>query len=159
MGAEFLYAAILLLPIILANQGPGIARALRLPGSRTPVSRRWLGENKTVAAYYAGPLLTIPGMLLLQEPQWIWGSMLIGLCTVLGDHVKSFFKRRLGIAPGAPWIFDRFDFVVGGWVGWSLFWGALAPWWLLFWMTIIAIPIHIVGNHVSYKLGLRKTPH
>jgi hypothetical protein len=30
------------------------------------------------------------------------------------DSVKSFVKRRVGIAPGAPWIpFDQLDFVIG----------------------------------------------
>jgi CDP-2,3-bis-(O-geranylgeranyl)-sn-glycerol synthase len=32
----------------------------------------------------------------------------------VGDAVKSFFKRQIGVAPGASWIgFDQLDFFIG----------------------------------------------
>ena len=44
----------------------------------------------------------------------LWLGVLMGLGTGIGDAVKSFFKRQIGIAPGASWIgFDQLDFFVG----------------------------------------------
>ncbi len=39
----------------------------------------------------------------------------IGFGSLMGDAVKSFFKRQARVAPGKNWIpFDQIDFVVGG---------------------------------------------
>ena len=42
-------------------------------------------------------------------------GFMLGLGAILGDSVKSFFKRRTGREGGAPWVpFDQLDFVLGG---------------------------------------------
>lgn len=47
--------------------------------------------------------------------QWCWFGLTMGLAAMVGDAVKSFFKRRIGIAPGLPWIpADQLDFVFAG---------------------------------------------
>src|SRR3989344_6564590 len=104
----------LFLPILAANQAPGVARALGLPLATMSVSPRWLGKNKTVAPYYFGPLLAILAAYFCGfKDFWIVG-LTFGLGAILGDHVKSFFKRRLGMAPGAPWWpFDQVDYSLG----------------------------------------------
>jgi len=148
----------LFLPILAANQGPGFAKKWNWPLSNTPVSRRWLGENKTLAAYYMGPLLGYGVVTLITVGQGgRLAGLAMGLGAVLGDHIKSFFKRRLGKPPGSPWWPDRIDFAVGG---------GLAAWLTLGWVTwqhvavIVALawPVHYVGNKLSHKLGLRDTP-
>jgi CDP-archaeol synthase len=41
-------------------------------------------------------------------------GLLMGVGAGIGDTVKSFLKRRAGIAPGSPWLgFDQLDFFVG----------------------------------------------
>jgi CDP-2,3-bis-(O-geranylgeranyl)-sn-glycerol synthase len=41
-------------------------------------------------------------------------GLLMGIGAGPGDAVKSFFKRRLGICPGVPWLgFDQLDFFLG----------------------------------------------
>ena len=41
----------------------------------------------------------------------------MGLGTGVGDAVKSFFKRRVGIAPGASWpVLDQLDFFAGAYL-------------------------------------------
>lgn len=146
-------------PILAANQGPGLARKLELPLGKTPVSRRWLGENKTLAAYWAGPLLGIAVVVLVyRQPSWWAEGLACGLGAVLGDHVKSFIKRRLGKPPGSPWFLDRIDFAVGG---------GVAAWITTSWVSVehilmlavIAWPVHYVGNRISYERGWRDTPH
>jgi CDP-2,3-bis-(O-geranylgeranyl)-sn-glycerol synthase len=166
---NFFISLTLFLPILAANQGPGLARRLNLPLSHMPVSRRLLGENKTVAAYYAGPAL---GMLVFgvyalvcaaffKYPDWIaWltDGLVIGLGAVLGDQIKSFIKRRLDRPAGSPWFFDRIDFAIGG---------GLAAWWRFDWVTwrhvliiiLLAYPVHLIGNQISHARGWRDTPH
>lgn len=42
-------------------------------------------------------------------------GLVMGLGALLGDALKSFFKRQRKIDPGRPWFpFDQLDFVVGG---------------------------------------------
>jgi len=39
---------------------------------------------------------------------------LLGAGALIGDMIKSFFKRRVGIKPGSSWIpFDQIDWIVG----------------------------------------------
>ncbi|MBU1446381.1 CDP-archaeol synthase [Patescibacteria group bacterium] len=41
-------------------------------------------------------------------------GFLLGFGTLLGDLIKSFLKRRIGITSGSPWIIaDQIDYVVG----------------------------------------------
>lgn len=92
--------------------------------------RRILGDHKTWRGVLAGivvaPLVLelqiladradyMRGLALLDYGTCsLWLGVLMGLGTGIGDAVKSFFKRQLGIAPGASWIgFDQLDFFVG----------------------------------------------
>jgi CDP-2,3-bis-(O-geranylgeranyl)-sn-glycerol synthase len=74
----------------------------------------------------------------------------------VGDAIKSFFKRRLAIAPGATWLgFDQLDFVVGAYLLVSIVHPPpLFP-------TLLSLPIMFVGNLVStiigYWLGLKES--
>jgi hypothetical protein len=150
----------LFLPILAANQGPGFARKWGLPLGAMPVSRQWLGGNKTVAAYYMGPLLGMGTVVILSPGQGhCFAGAMIGLGAVLGDHAKSFIKRRLpNRPPGSPWFPDRFDFALGGGVA---AWCAI-PWvtlWHVALIVCIAIPVHYAGNKISYKYGYRDTSY
>lgn len=162
------------LPAFVANQCPGFGAWLRVP-LQIPVSRRWLGENKTVAAYYMaaiGSILTFSSLQAMTELNVMYGwhvssspleniaiGALFGLGAVFGDHAKSFIKRRLGKVPGeAWWPFDQLDYVFGallfiypvaGWRGWETFWV----------IVLIALVGHPIINGIGYALGLRKTWH
>lgn len=158
-------------PAVAANQCPGLAAKLDLPGNR-PVSTRWLGANKTWAAYYAaafGATLAIYLQRLAPMPEgfelldyerpelWLVG-LAFGLGTVLGDHAKSFVKRRFGIPPGDPWWpFDQLDYVVGslllvapfsGWIGGE----RVAT------LVVTVLLLNPLVNGIGYRLKLRKVP-
>ena len=147
----------LFIPMLLANQGPGLAQKMRLPFSAMPVSVRLLGPNKTVAAYYAGPALGLLGTYLLVYPNALFYGLLFGLAAVVGDHAKSYYKRSRGYPPGAKFFLDRIDYAVGGcFVAWILLpitWEHVAV------IVTAAWIVHVAGNNISYKLGWRKTPH
>ena len=78
----------------------------------------------------------------------------MGLGALAGDLIKSFFKRRIGIAPGHKFIpFDQTDFVVGALV-------FIMP---VFELTLnifivsllLSFLLHIIVNHVAFYLKIR----
>jgi len=160
------------LPGFIANQCPGLMAKLNTP-LRIPVSERWLGRNKTWDSYCVGAcggIATIYFQRLfpaidrdlalidyMRDDLAIVG-ILMGVGAILGDHIKSFFKRQMGIRPGESWWpFDQLDFVAGGlivvtpyagWIGWER----------TVLLAAIMLLVHPVGNWLGYKAGLRKVP-
>lgn len=80
----------------------------------------------------------------------------MGLAAMLGDAAKSFVKRRIGIAPGRPWVpADQLDFILAGLVVLS-FWVPLT-WTQALWIAVLSFIGDILINHISFYLGIRKT--
>ena len=78
----------------------------------------------------------------------------MGAGAMTGDCVKSFFKRRRGVAPGGTWIpFDQLDFVAGAllfaWQRAALGWTDVAI------ILVLSFIGHILVNHLGYWLGVR----
>ena len=71
-----------------------------------------------------------------------------------GDSMKSLVKRRIGIAPGKPWIpWDQLDFVLGA----LAFVGGRA---FLSWSDMVLILLLSLGEHIAvtrmaYWTGIR----
>jgi CDP-2,3-bis-(O-geranylgeranyl)-sn-glycerol synthase len=94
---------------------------------------------------------------------------IVGCAALVGDAVKSYFKRRLGKEGGAPWVpFDQLDFVVFGLVaaflaspllvdGWVQ--GALLHDWLVIATIVVLTPaLHFLVNVIGYWLKLKEVP-
>jgi len=91
----------------------------------------------------------------------------MGLMALVGDFVKSYFKRLRKIERGGSWFpFDQLDFVVFGLLGMELAQGLLPhgwvqavlfPWaWLI---LLLATPLlHLLVNRIGYWLGLKEVP-
>lgn len=158
------------LPAVIANQCPGFAAKLNLPGN-VPVDEEWLGKNKTWAAYYVCPLgatvtiylqgtmsslNNVYALIPYEESRlWLLG-LLFGLGTAIGDHLKSFIKRRLGKKPGAMWWpFDQVDYVFGCifTVG-PLVEDLTASHWAAILITVLLL--QPIVNGLGYWLGLRQ---
>lgn len=85
----------------------------------------------------------------------IWLGFFLGLGAILGDLVKSYYKRKDGIPPGEKWIpFDQLDFVVGGIIG-SFFIYVPAAEVVLILLIVSPFP-HIAATRIGYWLGIRK---
>ncbi len=85
---------------------------------------------------------------------FLFGALL-GLGAIVGDLIESFFKRRVGIKPGKPWIpFDQLDFIIGALLI-SCF--AFVPPWQT-WVTLLLLTplFHIATNHIAFFLKIRK---
>jgi CDP-2,3-bis-(O-geranylgeranyl)-sn-glycerol synthase len=167
----------LFVPAYLANMSPvlvqGRFRRLATPidGGRTCRGRRLLGDHKTwrgllagiavgTAVYELQRLLhaTGAGAGLAQldyAGHPILPGLLMGLGTGVGDAVKSFFKRRADIAPGASWpVFDQLDFFVGAYVFLAaVYVPPLLP-------TLACLPIVLAGSVavtvIGWALGLKE---
>jgi CDP-2,3-bis-(O-geranylgeranyl)-sn-glycerol synthase len=97
------------------------------------------------------PELTVPVVILLAA-----GAL-------LGDLVKSFFKRRIGKEKGEPWIVaDQYDFVVGAFLLLLIFqyeWVVTTltlP--IIFWIIVATPLLHKLVNMIGYLAGVKDVP-
>lgn len=163
-------------PAYFANMSPVLVRrwfnalAVPLDGGRFLWGKRILGDHKTWRGLLAG---IVAGILVFELQRLIDAAgfarnlalidysaspllpgFLMGLGAGVGDAVKSFFKRRINIAPGASWLgFDQLDFFVGAYAFVSL--AHLLP----LMPTLMSIPIVLLSdmaiNVIGYCLGLK----
>jgi CDP-2,3-bis-(O-geranylgeranyl)-sn-glycerol synthase len=154
-----------MLPAYAANMAPPFTRFWH--GWNPPLSRRWLGGHKTLLGCLAGVVaaavtaaiqagLGWDGAIVTSEG-WLATGLRLGVGAMAGDAVKSFFKRRLGIKPGRPWIpFDQLDFAVGALVlagpSAGLGWSDVAL------ILLVTLPGALAVNRIAYGLGVRETP-
>jgi len=156
-----------------------------LTGGGTPIDfgkhfvdgRRILGDGKTFRGLFFGTLAGfLVGMLEhfiatpLRMPSFGDGGaetfiILLSLSfgAMLGDTVKSFFKRRLGLERGAMFpLVDQLDFVAGALILCYL----TSPSWfsvnftrdVILTVIIITPLLHLTVNFVGYKMGKKSVP-
>lgn len=174
----------LMLPAYIANP------AAALFGGGTPIDmgkkfadgKRWLGDGKTYRGLLAG---TVCGMLIgaaqillapaiapylsgIVNPDQLMTWTAIAAVTMpfgalLGDMIKSFFKRRIGYDRGAMLpVADQLDFVAGAWVLTYI----VAPAWItsnftlgiIITVLVITPILHVATNIVGFKLGKKDVP-
>jgi len=131
--------------------------------------RRILGPGKTFRGLIGGTMTGVAvGVIqqavrvhtLLGVPSFdpIFVVITLSFGALLGDIVKSFFKRRLGFEKGASFpIADQYDFVVGA----LLFTYIFFPEWLtlnfvapvFIAVIVLTAPIHLVVNYLGFRLG------
>jgi len=156
------------LPAYFANMAPVFFR--KVPFLAMPVSEKYFGKNKTWRGlFFAVVLGTIVfgiqkyvyyiGYTRLSLLDYNGFSLMLGftmsLGAILGDLLKSYYKRKEGIKPGEPWWFwDQMDFVIGGIVGSCV---VYVPYADVILVILIASPLlHILVNYIGYFLGIRE---
>ena len=159
--AQLLY---LMLPVYLANMAPPFVRFW--PGWNPPISVPLLGSHKTVIGFAAGVAVAVAAAFiqsrlrwygsLLSPSHWLAAGFAAGFGAMAGDSLKSFFKRRLRIAPGQRWIpFDQLDFILGGLVALSFF--VRLDWIDIALICAISFVGDVLVNQLSFHLGIRET--
>lgn len=170
----------LLLPAAFANMAPVVANKL-FPQWNKPVDygRTWkgteiFGSHKTYRGFVSGILVSfvvfyfqqalfdkVPAIRHISlfnyaEANSVFGAWM-GLCALLGDLIKSFFKRRFFIAPGRPWIpFDQIDWIIGALIGICVFYVPSVP--IILTSLTIGIVLHFLIKYIGFLWKLSPTP-
>ncbi len=152
------------LPAYIANASPIlIAKIPGLQPYNCPIDadKTWrgkpvLGPHKTLWGTVGGVFFgTVTGVVM----DYVGGypvalAYALSLGAILGDLVKSFFKRRLGKESGASWpVFDQVDYVVGAaTIAWVFNYGELS----LFVAGLLLAPVlNLAANTAAYVLGVK----
>jgi len=172
------------LPAGFSNMTPLVAP--RIPGLKdfdTPVDFgkkingiRIFGDHKTIRGFLSGTLMAmvvaafeynylvnaastaLTDNLLYNYTTvnpWLLG-FLLGFGALAGDALKSFFKRRVGIAPGKKWIpFDQTDYIFGAMLLSSFY--IKLPWTVYLLTLILFFFLHILVTYIGYLLKFKDT--
>lgn len=156
-------AVLFFLPAWIANGPPALVQGYNILNYPLDLGKTWkdgkriLGDNKTIRGFLAGTLAG--GFMGFLQGRILIGFIL-GFSGMLGDAVKSFFKRRTDIPPGgrfSPW--DRIDFILGSLLMYTLIFGF--EWQVVayaFVIMILVYPIHEVSDRIAVFLGIKKNP-
>ncbi len=150
----------LMLPAYIANMAPPFVKYWK--GWNHPLHERYLGTHKTVVGFSFGVIAglatawaqhSIGGLTFVEWTWWQVGFMQ-GVGAMAGDSIKSFFKRRRGIPPGARWLpMDQLDFVIGALIlSEPTLKLGLSDIVILLVLTFVG---HILVNHIAYALHIR----
>jgi CDP-2,3-bis-(O-geranylgeranyl)-sn-glycerol synthase len=165
-----------LLPAAVANMAPVFAKKMDvlrfldrpIDNNVTYRGQPLLGKHKTWRGLFAGLVAAcaVTGLQALLGPtqfdvinysqDWLLAGVLLGFGAIAGDAIKSFFKRRMGVAAGSPWVpYDQTDFVIG----------ALAATYMIYWpgwpMAVVTVAIfallHVIMVWIGWLTGLKES--
>jgi CDP-2,3-bis-(O-geranylgeranyl)-sn-glycerol synthase len=166
----------LMLPAYISNMSPLIGRKF-LPLYNKPLDfhltfrkKRIFGNNKSIGGILTGIIAgTITcfiqhliqnnnlflNITYLNYSNWLIIGLLLSFGALAGDFIKSFFKRQIEIKPGKKFIpFDQIDFSIGALL--FLSFSILLPIKMIITIIILSFILHIITNHISFYLGIRK---
>lgn len=141
------------LPMGVANMAPVFIKGkMPIDFGKEWSGKRILGKGKTWEGLVGGVAIgTLVGLLL---GNWQLGFM-VSFGALLGDMIKSFAKRRVGIESGQSWWgFDQTDYVIGGILLGSLV--RTPTLWLIVLLFVILVPAHPLVNYIGYLLKVKK---
>ena len=151
------------LPAWIANGPPVLVQDYHILDFPLDLGKTWkdggriLGDHKTMRGFVAG---TLAGAFMgfLQGRTLV--GLILGFSGMVGDSVKSFFKRRSEIPPGGrftPW--DRIDFILGSLIVYSFFFGFTLR--ILGYASAIILlvyPVHEISDRIAVFLGIKENP-
>ncbi|MCE8424745.1 MAG: CDP-2,3-bis-(O-geranylgeranyl)-sn-glycerol synthase [Candidatus Methanoperedens sp.] len=133
--------------------------------------KRILGDGKTFRGLFAGTVCgIIAGLIQMKAtPLLSLGTftltaiITLSFGALLGDMIKSFFKRRMGFERGGKMpLLDQLDFVAGAWILTYLFdkqWFSENFSFEIMIIVLILTPVlHRLTNIMGYHLKLKKEP-
>jgi len=148
---------------------PVFAMKLNVPNK--PIWEKKLGSHKTWRGLVSAALV---GLLVfwLQKIAYINGfralalldysdfsimlGFFMGLGAIVGDAVKSYYKRKAEIKPGKSWVpFDQLDFVIGGIIGSFVIYVPKAE--VILILLLVSPLLHVAANVIGYWLKINDT--
>jgi len=168
------------LPAGLANIAASVSKKLPLPDVPIDLHNKFLGQplfgsHKTYRGMFFGVLVGIFSFHIqgiLYQYQFIQSISLfdynesspaiglgLGFGAVLGDLVKSFFKRRVNIAPGNSWTpFDQIDWILGAALLTIPFIETRIPALFIVLSLVLGFLFHLIFKRVGYWMGVETSP-
>ena len=138
-----------------------------------PINKKLFGSHKTARGFISAILAAIIIMYIQlylydisffrkislinynQENIFLLG-FLSGFGAILGDLIKSFFKRKRGIKSGHKWVpFDQLDFMVGALL--LLYYFVRLTFQSITILLLLTPFLHVLTNHIGYFLKIRET--
>lgn len=170
---EFLPTFYIFFPAFFANAAPVLVGPIALLRPlKIPISKRFLGAHKTFRGLFSGIVFgAATGALQFTVRQFlpleytflhstiidsVFFGALLGAGALIGDIVKSFFKRLLSIPPGRPFIMvDGIDYVLGS----LLFVAPMysPPLGHCIALIILGPILSLIANIIAYALALKET--
>ena len=162
-----------MLPAYFANMAPVICKrmfnflAKPVDFGKKLIGQPIFGKNKTwrgllvavvfgIIIAYAQYLLkdSFATITIINYSNWFWIGLLLGLGAILGDLLKSFFKRRMRVKSGQSWIpFDQIDYTLGAILLVSII--HFPGWNILITALVMNFFLHIIVNHIAFLLHIR----
>ncbi|MBW2977452.1 CDP-2,3-bis-(O-geranylgeranyl)-sn-glycerol synthase [Candidatus Woesearchaeota archaeon] len=164
-----------MLPAYFANMAPVFVRKIKFLDSSIDFNKKYkgkpiLGKHKTWRGLFFGVLFGIvvayiqyllygyssfSNISFVDYNNWFIIGFLLSFGALVGDSVKSFFKRRVGVKPGKPFIpWDQIDYAIGA-IFFIYFVYALTVAQMIA-ILLISFFGHILINHLGYYLGIRE---
>ncbi|HYD03145.1 MAG TPA: CDP-archaeol synthase [Alphaproteobacteria bacterium] len=101
--------------------------------------------------------ISIPGIDYTSHVVVILLGFLLGFGALAGDLVESFFKRRIDIPSGGKFIpWDQIDHTIGAYLFILPLLAGLLSWQLFASSIIVGFFLHVIVNHISFYIGIRK---
>ncbi|MFC1649706.1 CDP-archaeol synthase [Patescibacteria group bacterium] len=177
---ETLFVIWFFLPAGIANMAPvfaakaGVLKSLDKPVDlgKSYKGIRIFGDHKTIRGFVTGIIAAIvfvwlQKLILANSPvvlrldyanisPLLLGT-LMGLGALVGDAIKSFFKRRVGVKPGKSWVpWDQVDFVIGASV--LTYFYIPLPLYQYVLVVVVFFLLHMASKYIGYLTGLNKDP-
>lgn len=170
--------AYMMLPSVFSNMAPVLFRKIRFLDCPLDFGRKFrgkplFGSHKTFRGFFFGTLLAIlvsyvqrvvyssvpffarSSLIDYTQYNFVLLGFLLGFGALLGDLIKSFFKRRFGIRPGKRWFpWDQIDFMIGGLLLLSFIY--VPPWQAILALLIVTPALHVFFKHLGYYLKINK---
>jgi len=179
LWVELIRAFLILFPAYAANCFPTFIRAYKIKGhpidfGKSYKGNRIFGDGKTWEGLALG---VVAGFLIGLAEVGLYPSLnlyasqygvslpvmtaliafLIPFGALMGDLIKSFFKRRIGMKRGQNFMFfDQLDFIIGAILFTFLFVDYTPI--MIVWMFVATFLIHRGASIVGYALKLKREP-
>lgn len=180
---NILFSLLFFAPAGVANSAPIVAskipwlKKLNYPADFgfSWKGKRVLGDHKTIRGFVAGIVTAILSVYITRaaynqyqfvrdnsfldynEVNLLLLGFLLGAGALIGDSVKSFFKRRVDLQPGKSWLpFDQIDFIIGM----SLFSAIYIRFDLFFYIVTLVLwfSMHVSSTVLGYLVKLKDSP-
>lgn len=184
MVGDILFALWFFIPAGVANMAPVLASKVPILNSyNAPMDfgltfqgKRVFGAHKTwrgmVTGIIAGTLTVLVQQWLIRTYGWFevsareidylnMSALLLGpalaIGALLGDAVKSFFKRRNNVQPGQVWLpYDLIDHIVGAAIFALPF--VVFAWWIYPVVVVFWLFANLMISYAGYLLRIKERP-